>query len=211
MRMLLGVIFLVIAGGIIGIALSGDSEMGSTDLLLNLGTEIIGIVITVAIVEHFLEKRQSEASARRIAWEALHAIDHAVWVWQGGAREFDVDELMCLLSLARSDDPIPRFTQNLFLRIGGRADNTLRTRPNEMRALSSLSVGLKHLRPLSAMRDTDELLPTEVIIEILRTSTIELAKAVGTPFSNTIPEGSLTRRSTTISAQEWRHFGSTSK
>jgi len=53
---------------------------------MNLGTEIVGITLTVAIVEALLEKRARSDEARRIAWNVMHDIDHAVWVWQGGGR-----------------------------------------------------------------------------------------------------------------------------
>ena len=52
---------------------------------------IIGIVITVAVVEWFFERRRLQTRGRQLAWDALHAVEHAVWVWQGGPREVESD------------------------------------------------------------------------------------------------------------------------
>lgn len=211
MRILLGGIFLVISGILIGVSFSRDPSLGAPDFLLNLGTEIIGIVITVSIVEYLFERNKFEEKARHIAWEALHAIDHAVWVWQGGAREFNLDELNEILSLAQPSDPIPDFTQSLFLNLGSRADNTCRTNTKETKLLPDLYEGLTQLRDLSTIRDNNDPIATETVIEILRDSVSYLSKAVGTTFSVNQANGRSPHRSAEIGAQERRHYGASDK
>ena len=81
------------------------------DLLMNLGTEVIGVVITVAVVESFLERRRLQNRGRQLAWDTLHAAETAVWVWQGGPREMETDEMLGILNAVNEDDPLPDFTR----------------------------------------------------------------------------------------------------
>ena len=69
--------FLGLAAGIIWLAFFVGAETPRGNLLINLGTEIVGIVITVAVVEWFFEKRRHNTRGRQLAWEALHALEHA--------------------------------------------------------------------------------------------------------------------------------------
>src|SRR5262249_52327422 len=142
----------LIAGGALTVsvlivyeAFSLGPNSGAGAFLLNLGTEILGITLTVAIVEALLEKRAKADEARRISWNVLHDIDHAVWVWQGGGREFDIAELQTLLNQISDNDPLPPFTQNLLLTLGSRSENTIRQRDDVMKQHPAL---LKALRCL---------------------------------------------------------------
>jgi len=205
MRLLLGSALLLIAGIAIGVSMSHGLTLD--DFLLNLGTELVGIVLTIAFVDQILERRKNEESAKKIAWEALHDLDHAVWVWQGGAREFDLDELAGLLTHVTDSDPLPQFTQNLFLRIGCRADNTLRTRGEAMSANPHLKNAMQILKPLSRMRDDNRLLSVSEINDIAGKALAELAKAVGSVYSVQNIEVLSAHRDVTVKAQEWRHYG----
>jgi len=48
-------------------------------ILAVVGAVVIGIVITVAVVESFLERRRLQNRGRQLAWDALHAAETAVW------------------------------------------------------------------------------------------------------------------------------------
>ena len=80
---------LAVAAGILGWSVYIGADTSAGTILGNLGTELVGIVITVAVVEWFFERRRHQTRGRQLAWDALHAIEHAVWVWQGGPRESD--------------------------------------------------------------------------------------------------------------------------
>ena len=150
----------LIAGGALIVALiiiyeafelGPNSSSGA--LLLNLGTEVLGITVTVAIVEYLLERKEHRDEARRIAWNVLHEIDHAVWIWQGGGREFDVDELIALPDEIDDGDHLPSFTQNIIMNIGSRSENTLRQRDDIMKESAELKNALMKLSPLSKVRN----------------------------------------------------------
>lgn len=189
----------------IGISFSHGQSLD--DFFLNLGTEIFGIVLTIAFVDIILEKRKQEDAARKIAWNVLHDLDHAVWVWQGGAREFDLDEMAGLLMLVENNDPLPQFTQNLFLRIGSRADSTLRTQNEALSANNNLKNGLEILKSLARMRDVSKVLSPFEIRDTTNDALSELVKAVNLIYTAQDSEILSKYRETSTNAQEWRHFG----
>jgi len=198
--------FLVLAVGILSISfLFGvDTSMGT--LLINLGTEIIGIVMTVAIVEWFFERRRLQTRGRQLAWDSLHALEHAVWVWQGGPREMDTDEVRGVLNAAGTDDDIPDFTEGLFLNIGTRSRRLLNNDPVAVQAMPGFMDGLEHLARLSAMRDGKDPMPARKVADILDQGTASLAKALGKPTEMHL--ASLIRfRDPSVEGQERRHFG----
>jgi hypothetical protein len=90
--------FLIIAAIVLWLSFVFGGDTGWGNLFTNLGTEIIGIVITVAVVEWFFERRRLQNRGRQLAWDALHAVEHAVWVWQGGPRQMDTDEVRGILN-----------------------------------------------------------------------------------------------------------------
>ena len=205
MRIILGSVFLLLAGIAIGVSLSNGPTFD--DFLLNLGTEIFGIVITIVIVDYLLEKRKQEEAAKNIAWEALNFLDHAIWVWQGGAREFNLNELSALLDLIEEEDPLPPFTQNLLLQIGSRADNSLRTKENILAASTNTRNAMETLRPLSKMRDAHNPLSNSEIQQILKEALSALTTAVGASYSGEGLDELQKHRNPSIDAQEWRHYG----
>ncbi|HSG46409.1 MAG TPA: hypothetical protein VLA43_01220, partial [Longimicrobiales bacterium] len=93
-RILVPTAFLLVAGLVIWSAFLVQPNTTTQSLLVNLGTEIVGIVITVAVVEWFFERRRHLERARQLAWSALHAAEHGIWVWQGGPREVETDQLL---------------------------------------------------------------------------------------------------------------------
>ncbi|RMH20294.1 MAG: hypothetical protein D6701_03975, partial [Gemmatimonadetes bacterium] len=79
-RWLVATAFLVASAGTILAAFMVGPETGSGTLLVNLGTEIFGILITVAVVEWLFERRRLQDRAREQAWNVLHGLERAVWV-----------------------------------------------------------------------------------------------------------------------------------
>lgn len=181
-----------------------DSPTGT--LLINLGTELVGIVMTVAVVEWFFERRRLQTRGKQLAWDALHAVEHAVWVWQGGPREMDTDEVRGLLNAVGEVDPVPDFTESLFLNIGTRSRRLLSNDPEAVTAVPGFMNGLEQLARLSALRDGREPMAARKIADILDEGTSELAKALGKPTERHL--ASLIRyRDPSVESQERRHFG----
>lgn len=129
----------------------GDNEV--SDILLNLGTELLGIFFTVSIVEMILERRSHREIAEGIGWRFLQEIDLAVWIWLGGSRDFDLDRLANQLATVSHRDQPTAFTQNLLLKIASKAETVLRTEGRTLRAGHYLVLGLQELARLINLRD----------------------------------------------------------
>ena len=180
-----------------------DTSAGT--LLVNLGTEIVGIVMTVAIVEWFFERRAVQNRGRQLAWDTLHAVEHAVWVWQGGPREMDSDEVRGVLS-AVGDDPLPDFTEGLLLNIGTRSRRLLNKDPAAVAAMPGFMNGLEHLGGLSSIMDGKKSMSSRTVAAILDDATMALAKTLGKPTERH-PTRLIRYRDPSVESQERRHFG----
>jgi hypothetical protein len=206
LRAIVGSAFLLIALIILTIPFVSGVGPSTEGLLVNLGTEIIGIVITVAVVEWFFERRRLQNRGRQLAWDALHAVGHAVWVWQGGPREMDTDEVLGVLNAVGDDDPLPDFTEGLFLNIGTRSRRLLNNDPQAITAIQGFMNSLEHLARLSSLRDGDAPMPSRKLADILEEGTSDLARALGKPTERHL--ASLIRyRDPSAESQERRHYG----
>lgn len=182
--------------------------LSKEDLLLNLGTEIISIAITVAFVDWLLERQRMRDESRRIAWQALHELDHAMWVWQGGTRHFDFGELIWLISKIDDKDPLPEFTQNLIINLGSRADNTIRISNNIVKTSRNLEEALNLLSKLSSIRDDKSKLSNRDVSKILDGAVKYLGIVVQlSPVALNLNYDLISTRNPDIEYQEWRHFG----
>ncbi len=198
--------FLVIAVLVIWLAFVVGPETSTGNLFTNLGTEIIGIVITVAFVEWLFERRRLQTRGRQLAWDALHTVEHAVWIWQGGPRQMDTDEILGILNSVGDDDPLPDFTEGMFLGIGTRSRRLLDNDPQAVSAIPGFMNGLEQLARLSAIRDGKASMPARKIADILEDGTRELARALGRPTERHL--ASLIRyRDPSEQSQERRHSG----
>ncbi len=205
LRWVISLFFVLVAAGIIWLAFQGDAESQASALWLNLGTEMIGIVATIAIVDWLLERGRTADERRRMAWTVLHDLDHAVWVWQGGRREFEFGELLAALNGANEADAFPPFTQNLIMNIGARASNTLRNRGDLVRAHRDLKAGLEALAPLARMRDHPAALPGTSVRDCLYTAAISLGNVVKLSPTDLTSDRHLINADP--EAQEFRHYG----
>jgi len=197
--------FLIVAAFMLGMSFFFGVQTSTGTLLMNLGTEIVGIVMTVAIVEWFFERRRLQNRGRQLAWDALHAVEHVVWVWQGGPREMDSDEVRGLLN-AVGDDPLPDFTEGLLLNIGTRSHRLLNNDPAAVDAMPGLMGGLEHLGRLSSIRDGKTPMPARKVADILDEGTAALAKSLGKPTERH-PTRLIRFRDPSVESQERRHHG----
>ena len=197
--------FLFVAAIMLGTSFFFGVDTSTGTLLMNLGTEIIGIVMTVAIVEWFFERRRLQNRGRQLAWDFLHAVEHVVWVWQGGPHEIDSDEVRGLLNAVR-DDPLPEFTEGLLLNIGTRSHRLLKNDPAAVAAMPGLMNALEHLGRFSSIRDGKAPWASRKVADILDEGTTALAKSLGTPTERH-PTRLIRFRDPSVESQERRHFG----
>ena len=198
--------FLLLAGLFIWMSFLVGTDTTQGNLFVNLGTEIIGIVITVAVVESFLERRRLQSRGRQLAWDALHAAETAVWVWQGGPREMETDELLGVLNAVHADDPLPDFTEGLFLNLGTRSRRLLNNDPQAVAALPGFMSGLEQFARLSAIRDGKVSMASRKVADIMEEGVKAMAQCLGQPTERHL--ASLIRyRDPSVESQERRHFG----
>jgi len=173
--------------------------------LINLAPEAIGTAFTIAIIDWLSDLRQDRAEVRRIAFGFLHDVDHATWVWQGGRRSLDVSELLGLLGNVSELDPMPWFLQNLLMRIGSRAADTIRLNGAFLCGSPSLQTALERLEPLAGIRDGG-INSARDLADTLREASVLLLAVLGaeTPTPSLDSEW---QRDASEPSQHWRHFG----
>lgn len=204
-RLVIPAAFLTVAGAVIWTAFLVE-DGARQSLLINLGTEIIGIVITVAVVEWFFERRRNLERARQLAWSALHAAEHGIWVWQGGPREVETDQLLGILRAVREDDPLPDFTQNLLLGVGTRAKHLLHNELPALESMPGLLTAFEELARLNAIREGGKVTPPRKVADILELGVAELARVLGQP-REPMPARLIRYVDASAEAQEMRYFG----
>ena len=129
-----------------------------------------------------------------------------MWVWQGGPRQMETDEVRGILHDVDEGAPLADFTEGLLLNIGTRARRLLSNDPEAVSALPGFMNGLEHLARLSAIRDGKERMPSRKVADILDEGTSELARALAKPTERHL--ASLIRfRDPSLTSQERRHFG----
>jgi len=203
-------VFLVIAVTIVTVAmfLGTDTPLGG--FLANLGTEIFGIVITVAVVEYFFERRRLQDRAREIAWSILHGIEQCIWMWQGGPRRMGTDQLLGLAASIDSSDELAPYTQSQLQGLGDRTSQILQRQRAAIKSVGGLEEALNDLTSLKGLGEDagrTDASRTEIrmIAEILESSTTGLARVLGQPDQR-IPGALIRYRDPSVEAQERRHL-----
>lgn len=205
-------VFLVIATSVVTIAVVVGTETTMGGLLANLGTEVFGIVITVAVVEYFFERRRLQDRAREIAWGILHGIEQGLWLWQGGPRRMGTDQLLGIAASIDSADALAPFTQAQLQSLGDRTSQILQRQRAAIRSVTGLEEALNDLTSLKVLGE-DSAKPdasrTEIRMaaEILESSTAGLARVLGQPDQR-IPGALIRYRDPSVEAQERRHLES---
>lgn len=209
-RLVLPAVGLVVAGLVVWSAYVMGGRAGhdalSVNLLVNLGTEIMGIVITVAVVEWFFERRRNHERGKQVAWSALHAIEHVVWVWQGGPRQVETDQILGILRSASDDDPLPDFTQNLLLSLGTRSKQTLHNDQAALESHRGLMTAFEELARLNAIREGGRVLSSRTVADVLEEGVTRLARVLGQP-EEAMPGRLIRYVDASGEAQELRYFG----
>lgn len=207
-RMRIAIVGLLAVGAIIllYLALSDVSALTRYDFMLNVGTEVLGIAVTVGMVDWLLELQRRRERGKTIAWKALHEIDLVVWLWQGGSRSFNVSELWHLVTAAGPSDPMIREVRNRFFNLGAQAENTLRINPEEVRSQKHLNTALERLAALTTILDVDEVNVGE-LLQNIRAALALLARIHGLPATVTEAARVIVQRDPSPMAQELRVHG----
>ncbi len=167
----LGGVALVTAG--VSVMIQGRSAL--VELLPNMAAEFVGLALTVALVDWLIERAKMGDEAQRMAWSTLHDIDHVVWVWQGGRREFHLDEMCALLEMVQESDPIAETTQELLANLGVRASDNLRLQAKLLNRHRKLRTAIKSLSGLAQIREIRRLVDSRYAVDSLLTSIKQLA------------------------------------
>lgn len=206
-RLTLACLFLIGTIACLAMVYSGRLDQDTSGILANVGTEFIGILLTVLIIDWMYERRTAENECRRVAMSVLQELDHAVWVWQGDSRGFDLDELFTRIHIAEEEDPIPPYTQNLFMRLGSRCVGHLNLKADEVALSQELIEALKDLTRLELIRDPKRDFDFQQFKDILLKSVQALASACNLGHPIFIEIQPTAHRITSEEHQHYRHFG----
>lgn len=206
-RLLLACAFVALAVVTTASAFVFAGSVSLAELLTNLGAELFGIALVVAVVDWLIERNKLREEAQRIAWSTLHDLDHAVWVWQGGRREFHLDELVALLDLVGPTDPMPPFTQTLLANLGIRASDALRLQSRVFRTHRRLRHAMQCLAGLGQIRELGSLMPPQAVVETIRAAIVDLAAVTEQPVHPGSFGVARKFRDPSVSAQEERYRG----
>ncbi len=179
-----------------------------SDLLVNFASEAFGFVLTVFLVNFLLHRHHLETEARHLARSILHDIDHAVWVWLGGKREFGLAESRALLQKVDAAARPVRFTESLLIAIGSRAAGALRTHSQVVERQPVLLHALETLVPLAGLRDgpPGSSLHPAAIAAILIEAEQPLC-AAGRVAADILSAGAPLNYDPSEAGQRWRHSG----
>jgi hypothetical protein len=205
LRNVIAVSFLLLSIGAVGSAVFVGAGTPAGNVLINLGTEIFGILVTLAVVDLFLERRRLQERGRELAWGALHEIERIVWVWQGGPRRLGTDELLGLISSINPNDTLQPFTRTLLDGLGRRARQILDVESSAARAVPGLEKAAADLSSLRALGERGSSVTLRMVIEVLDGATVELARILGQPTLK-IPAGLLRHRDASPDAQASRYY-----
>ncbi len=180
-----------------------DSDEGS--LFINLGTEIFGILITVALVEWLFERRRLQDRGRELAWNVFHSLERAVWVWQGGPIQMGTDSLLGLIHGIGKTDPLPRFTRTLLVNLGSQSREALDKEAPAIRLLPGMEPALEDLTSLRSLSDGDSAVSIRMVTEVLESATTGLGQVLHLS-TQPIPAALIRYRDSTERAQEERYY-----
>ncbi len=203
-RLVLGIVFFVTSAALIAASTFFGQRSSLGEILGNLGTEIFGILVTIALVDWFLEKRRRQDRGRELAWGILHGVEHAVWVWQGGPRQLGTNELLGIISGIRSQNDLEPFTEGLILNVGLQARSILQRELSALKSLPGLPEILRDLVSLATIRDLPTSTRIRTIAEILEASVTGLARVLGQP-TDRMPSGLIWYKDPTPEGQDERY------
>lgn len=166
---------LLIAMSIISYVLLMDSSFKLNDFLINISVELIGIVLTILVIDYLMVLQNNNNLAKKIALEFIHELFYIIWVWQGGQRVLEFAEYISLTASINPNDMISKSTKKLLFKIGAKASFTLQCNFNLLK-VSKYKYLKETLEELSSFKDIllatkDDVKQVEYIKKVLLNST----------------------------------------
>lgn len=137
-RMWFAIPFVLLGVAAIVWGLLGTGTPSWDGVLVELGIEAIGLALTVAVVDWYLERRRLHAAGRRLAWQVFHSIERIVWVWQGGPPRLDTGEVLSLLQDADREGALAPGTESLLLGLAVESRRLLKADRDAVDAVAGL-------------------------------------------------------------------------
>lgn len=191
------------------LAIAAGTLLATSDnpVTSGIGTEVIGIAITVAVVDALFEFRRKQVEARSLARRILSQLDYTVWVWQGGRRDSAIYELNALLRMIKDSDLIADSTAELIFVLGCEAQSALELQEDMVRVSKDLRHGLKALKPLVAMRDPGHRLTVPAVRTQLQSAAANLARVAGIETLWVSSKPTIKLRDPSVEEQVRRRYG----
>lgn len=180
-------------------------EWSAGSILVDLGSEFVGLALTVWILDWFFEQRRLRAEGRRLAWEVFHRVERVTWIWLGGPLRMETDELLALLGTVRSGDKVAPCTEDLLLGLGIRSRELMKGETQAVGVIAGLGDALGELSGLARIGEGKHPSPG-AIAEALLSSARPLAKILNLSATS-IPARLIRNREPDPAAQE-RRFAS---
>ena len=203
-RVILGLFFFVTSSGLIGASLLSGMSPAVSEILRDLGTEIFGILVTIGLVDLVLERRRRQDRARELAWEVVHEVEHAVWVWKGGPRHMGTNELLGIIAGIQEEDAFEPFTEKLLLNVGLHCRSILQMETQAIKSVTDLKGALENMVSLATIRDLPESTRIRTVAEILDASVVGLSRVLGQPTER-MPSGLIWYLDSSPDGQEVRY------
>lgn len=203
-RVVLAVVFLLSSSGLIWLTMTGPDGATLQEVLGDLGTEMFGILVTIALVDWVLERRRKQDRAREVAWGALAEVQHAVWVWQGGARQQATGDLLGVISGIEESHSMEPATEALLLSVAFHAKGTLQTEATVLKSLPGLHEVFEELHQLSSIENLKPEAKVRVAVEVLSAAIMGLARALREP-TEWMPSGLIWHLDPAPESQAKRH------
>ncbi len=204
-RAIFALVFSVVSAGLFAGGLIAGLDSPAGEILTNLATEVFGILITIALVDWFLERRRRQDRARELAWNMLHEIEYAVWVWQGGPRQLATDELLGLVTGIKADDAMEPFTEALMQNIGLQSRGLLQRENSSIRSVQGLKEALEELVSLATISQNPPSSLVSAVAEILASAVQDLARVLEQPTER-MPSSLIWYRDPSPVGQEKRYL-----
>ena len=174
---------------------------------MNLGTEIFGILVTIAVVEWFFDRKRLQDRARELSWGLLHAIERGVWTWQGGPQQVGTEELLGLIAGIQAKDVLTSTTRTLLVNVGAKAREAMDKEPKVVRTIPGLTDALRDLQSLRSLQDGDSSVSVRMVSEVLESSVTGIA-GVLTLSTQRIPAALIRYRDASEEKQQERFHAS---
>lgn len=134
--------------------------------------ELIGMAITIAVIDRLFVLQQRRENLESIIWDVLHDLDYAMWVWQGGERVFDFNELKAVTRQVDESHPLNTCTADLLMALGNKSANHLLKDKLLISSSRETYLAFLELKRLARLRDQYPMMSNvtirDAIVEALR-------------------------------------------